>query len=61
MADAPINLNRVRKTRARDAAQRQADANALRFGRTKAEREAEAARKALADKQLDGHGPDGDG
>ena len=60
MADAPINLNRVRKSRTRDAAKRQADANAVRFGRTKADREAEVARQALADKTLDGHERDGD-
>lgn len=58
MTDTPINLNRVRKTRARDDAKRQADENAVRHGRTKAERQAEAARQALADKRLDSHGRD---
>lgn len=57
---APINLNRARKTRARDEALRQADANAAKHGRTKAERDLEAARKAKADKRLDDHGPDDD-
>ena len=40
---APVNLNRARKARAREEARRRADANAARHGRTKAERQAEAA------------------
>lgn len=60
MADAPINLNRARKQRARDAAKRSADQNAVKHGRTRAERELEAARKVLAEKRLDGHGRDDD-
>lgn len=58
MSDTPINLNRARKTRARDAAKRQADENAIKHGRTKAARELDAARQALAEKRLDGHGQD---
>jgi hypothetical protein len=49
MAD-PINLNKARKTRARDDAKRQAVENRVRFGRGKAETavsklEAERARR----------------
>jgi hypothetical protein len=46
----PINLNKARKTRAREEAKRQAAENRVRFGREKAERavsklEAERARR----------------
>ncbi|OAN75484.1 amidase [Jannaschia sp. EhC01] len=58
MTQKPINLNRVRKARARDAAKQQADENAATHGRSKAERQAEARKKALADKHLDGHARD---
>ena len=37
MAD-PINLNKARKTRAREDAKRQASENRVRFGRDKAEK-----------------------
>jgi len=48
----PINLNKARKTRAREDAKRQASENRVRFGRGKAETaatklEAERARRAL--------------
>lgn len=49
----PINLNLVRKARARAEEKAKADANAVRFGRTKAERLAEAARAEQARKRLD--------
>ena len=60
---APVNLNRARKARARDEARRRADANALRHGRTKAEREARAAEAERAARRHDGHrrDPSGDG
>ena len=45
----PINLNRVRKTKAREAARSKATENRVAFGRTKAERDLE---KARADKAL---------
>ena len=48
-----VNLNRARKTRDRAAEKAQADANAVRFGRTKAERLLDAARNDLAQKRLD--------
>lgn len=50
-----INLNRARKTQARDDAKVQADANAVKFGRSKAVRIAEAAQSEKARKMLDQH------
>ncbi len=49
-----INLNQVRKARAKAAAQRDAEANRAKFGRTKAERDAEAAEEARRAAILDG-------
>lgn len=49
----PINLNKARKERNRAEAKRQADENAVRFGRTKAERMLEAAQNEKASRQLD--------
>ena len=40
----PINLNQARKTRSRAETKAQADENAIRFGRTKAEKVLDAAR-----------------
>ncbi|MGO4916838.1 DUF4169 family protein [Pseudogemmobacter sp. W21_MBD1_M6] len=51
----PINLNRARKTRARAEDKAKADANAARFGRTKAERLLEATKTAKASAMLDQH------
>lgn len=58
-----ISLSRVRKARDRDAARVRADANAVKHGRTKAERQAEAARRTQSEGLLDAHkrtepGPD---
>jgi hypothetical protein len=50
-----VNLSRARKTRAQNERKRRADANAAKFGRTKAERDAEAARKEAERKRLEGH------
>ncbi|MCF6316172.1 MAG: DUF4169 family protein [Marinosulfonomonas sp.] len=50
-----VNLNQARKTRARDDKRIAADANAAKFGRTKAERIAQAARSDKARKMLDQH------
>lgn len=50
-----VNLNRARKTRAREQAQAEAAENRIRFGRTKAEREAQAAQERLMAQHLDGH------
>ena len=47
MSDRPVNLNRVRKERARAADKVRAEENAARFGRTKAQK---ALEKAEADK-----------
>jgi len=49
------NLNRARKERTRDAKRTEADQNAVKFGRTKAERIAEAASSTKARKMLDQH------
>ncbi|MEM9843737.1 MAG: DUF4169 family protein [Pseudomonadota bacterium] len=51
----PINLNRFRKQKARDEKRAQADENAARHGRTKAERELDEARARNALAALDGH------
>ena len=48
-----VNLNKIRKDRERTAKKAEADQNAVRSGRTKAERLAEAARDARARVQLD--------
>jgi hypothetical protein len=50
----PVNLNHVRKDRARAEAKKVADQNAVKFGRTKAERLLDAARAAQAKSRLDG-------
>jgi hypothetical protein len=47
LADAPINLNRARKVRARVKKARQADENAVKFGRTKSERTRDMAQADL--------------
>ena len=54
-----INLRQAKKQAARQAARSAADANAARFGRTKAERAFEKARAAKAERDLDGHQRDG--
>lgn len=53
MTTPPINLNRARKDRDRAAEKAQADANAARFGRTKAQRLLEAAQAEQARRRLD--------
>ena len=50
-----VNLRAARKAKAREAAKSEADANAARFGRTKAERAAEEDAKARATRHLDAH------
>jgi Domain of unknown function (DUF4169) len=50
-----VNLARVKKQAARTAARKTADANAAKFGRTKAEREVEKARAEKAARDLDAH------
>jgi phage protein D len=50
-----VNLARAKKQAARKAARVTADANAAKFGRTKAEREADRAQAEKAARDLDGH------
>jgi len=49
-----INLRRARKAKARDAAQRRADANRAKHGRTLAERRAADLEGARTERRLDG-------
>ncbi|MEY1555500.1 DUF4169 family protein [Yoonia sp. R2331] len=49
----PINLNKVRKARDRAADKTRADENAVKFGRTKAERVLDAAKADQAARRLD--------
>ena len=55
MSDRPINLTRARKDRARADKRAKADANAVKFGRTKAEKDAEAREAERAVTHLDAH------
>ena len=50
-----VNLRRARKERARAEAAKQADANRVAFGRTKAEKTLTAAERDLAARRIDGH------
>ena len=54
----PVNLNWVRKDKARAEAKARADQNAVTFGRTKAEKELDKARAAQAAARLDQHRKD---
>ena len=51
----PINLNKVRKDRARAEKKARADRNAVVFGRSKAEKSAARAQEEKAARDLDGH------
>lgn len=51
----PVNLNRFRKEKARAERRAEADANAVKFGRSKAQKAREAADAARAKAQLDGN------
>lgn len=55
-----INLNRFKKRTARDAEAKQADANRVRFGRTKTERTFQEQRTIRANIMLDQHHIDGE-
>jgi hypothetical protein len=55
MSDTPVNLNRARKARARQEAKAAADANAVKFGRSKADRALDSARNVKARATLDAH------
>ncbi len=48
----PINLNKARKAKTRAQEKAQADANAVRFGRTKAEKVLDAAKAEQASARL---------
>ena len=50
-----VNLRQVRKGKARADKEAQAAANRAKFGRSKAEKDVEAAKQALADRALEGH------
>ena len=54
MTATPINLNKARKAKDKADARRQADENALRFGRSKSEKQDDTARAASAKRLLDG-------
>jgi len=51
----PVTLAKARKSAAQQAARHVADANAEKFGRTRAEKLAEAAAKTRQAKIFDGH------
>lgn len=53
MSEAPINLNKVRKARARIAAKTRADNNAVAFGRSKAQKTAEGKENSRLRQELD--------
>lgn len=48
----PINLNKARKAKAREDAKARADENAVKYGRTKAQRLLEATQQEQASKRL---------
>ena len=50
-----VNLRRVRKSKARAAAETTAAANRLHFGRTRSERETVAKERARDESRLDAH------
>ena len=50
----PVNLNRYRKAKARADKKARADENAVKFGRSKAERDLARARAEKARRELDG-------
>jgi len=53
--DTPVNLNKVRKAKARMSAKATADQNAVRYGQTKALKEQLAAQAVSAARLLSGH------
>ena len=54
-----VNLRQARKRKMREKAEREAAERRVRFGRAKANTEAEAQRRDLATRALDGHRLDG--
>lgn len=53
--NSPVNLNKVRKDRARAEKKARADRNAVTFGQSKADKQANAAKTDKARRDLDGH------
>ncbi|MBO9445144.1 DUF4169 family protein [Ruegeria sp. R14_0] len=51
----PVNLNRFRKEKARAESKARADQNAVAFGRTKAEKNADKLQQEKQKRDLDGH------
>lgn len=51
----PVNLNKARKARAKAGKRAQADANAVKFGRTKAEKARDKAEAEKSRRDIDGH------
>jgi len=51
----PVNLNKVRKAKKKAAAKVEADANAIRFGRSKADKAQDEAQKRQDAARLDRH------
>ncbi|WP_397542080.1 DUF4169 family protein [Roseovarius salis] len=51
----PVNLNRVRKQKARAEKRARADENAVKFGRSKAEKARDEANSERANRHVDGH------
>ncbi len=52
---APVNLNKARKARAKADKRATADANAVKFGRTKADKAVEHATETARVQRLDAH------
>lgn len=50
-----VNLRQARKAKARAGKEAEAAANRAKFGRSKAEKDLEAARRKLADKAVEAH------
>ena len=50
-----VNLRQARKAKARAGKEAEAATNRAKFGRTKAQKVIEAAKKSIEDKRLDGH------
>ncbi|SFM17061.1 DUF4169 family protein [Shimia aestuarii] len=51
----PVNLNRFRKQKARADKKARADQNAIKFGRTKVEKQRDKAEAEKASRHIDGH------
>ncbi|MBT2130990.1 DUF4169 family protein [Aliiroseovarius lamellibrachiae] len=56
----PVNLNRYRKEKARAEGKARAQENAVKFGRTKAQKDAEHVDAERVRKLFDGHKRDGE-